>query len=175
MIQAIRRAVEAWVEDGELRDDLCMIVFQVVPDDLIGEPVRELVLPNDPSRLNEMRAFVAEFLADVRAPVEPSSELLLAIGEATANAARHGRIDDRSEVRIRCSLDDDEVTVEVSDDGPGFELTDELRASPRDRFASGGRGIYLMGELADVFEAHRTPEGTTVTLRKHVKRHRIHE
>lgn len=166
MIQGIRRSVNAWVEEGELRDDLCMIVFQVVPDDLIGEPIRELVIPNDPSRLNEMRAFVASFLADVRASVEPSSEFLLAVGEATANATRHGRTDDRSEARIRCSLDGEVVTVEVTDDGPGFELTDELKRGPLDRYASGGRGIYLMGEFADEFEAHATSEGTTVILRK---------
>jgi serine phosphatase RsbU (regulator of sigma subunit)/anti-sigma regulatory factor (Ser/Thr protein kinase) len=166
MIQAIRRSVDAWVEDGELRDDLSVIVCQVVPDELIGEPVRELVLPNDPARLAEMREFVAAYLAAVRAPVEPSSELLLAVGEATANATRHGRIDDRSEVRIRCSLDGPDAVVAVADDGTGFQPSEEDLAAPQDRFASGGRGMYLMKALADHIDVTGSRTGTTVTLHK---------
>jgi anti-sigma regulatory factor (Ser/Thr protein kinase) len=166
MIQAIRRSVGAWVEEGELRDDLSLIVCQVVPDALIGEPVRELVLPNDPSRLNQMRRFVASFLADLRTPVDVSAELLLAVGEAAANATRHGRADDRSEVRIRCTLEGEYATVAVADDGPGFQPSEGDMAAPLDRFASGGRGLYLMRELTDAVDVVGSPEGTTVTLRK---------
>ncbi len=166
VVQAVRRSVELWVEDEELRDDLALIVCQVVPDALIGEPIRELVLPNDPARLQEMRSFVASFLADVRAPVGPSSELLLAVGEATANATRHGRRTDRSEVRIRCAVEGAEAVVTVADDGAGFQPSAEDMAAPQDRFASGGRGLFLMQQLADDVAITGSEAGTTVTLRK---------
>jgi serine phosphatase RsbU (regulator of sigma subunit)/anti-sigma regulatory factor (Ser/Thr protein kinase)/PAS domain-containing protein len=164
LVQAIRRAVESWV-DGELRDDLAMLACQVVPEATVGEPARELVVPNEPARISDVRSFVASFLAHLRAPVEDSQEMLLAVGEAVANACRHGRkLAGRSEIRVRCSLDGEEVTVTVSDDGPGFDTTSTPRHELPDRFASGGRGLFLMRQLVDSVAFESSGEGTTVSL-----------
>jgi sigma-B regulation protein RsbU (phosphoserine phosphatase) len=166
LVQGIRRSVDAWVGVGELRDDLVLLVTQVVPDSLIGEPTRELVLPNEPARMGEIRSFVAGFLADVRAPVDPSHEILLAVGEAAANSCRHGRVPTkRSELRIRCALESETVTVTVADEGPGFD-PEEIDARLPDRFASGGRGLFLMKELMDTVDISSTGEGTTVQLKR---------
>jgi serine phosphatase RsbU (regulator of sigma subunit)/anti-sigma regulatory factor (Ser/Thr protein kinase) len=165
MSQAIRRAVDSWVEDGELRDDLAIIVCQVVPDSVFAEPTRELVLPNETSRLSELRAFVASFLADVRAPVDVSAEIILATSEAAANAVRHGRrIDGRSEIRLRLVLEGARVSVTVADDGPGFSAPDLGGFGLPDRFASGGRGLFLMHELMDEVTISPSPEGTIVAM-----------
>ena len=106
------------------------LVSQVVPDALVGEPTRELVLPNEPARLSEIRRFVAHYLADVRAPVDISSEIVLAVSEAAGNAARYGRRQEgRSELRIRCSLAGPMVEIAVADDGGGFDA--ETIVGPR--------------------------------------------
>jgi serine phosphatase RsbU (regulator of sigma subunit)/anti-sigma regulatory factor (Ser/Thr protein kinase)/PAS domain-containing protein len=165
MSQAIRRSVDAWVENGELRDDLAILVCQVVPDSVIDEPTRELVLPNETSRLREVRQFVSSFLSDLRAPVDVSSEILLAVNEAAANACKYGkRPDRRSEIRVLCALEGSVVTVVVADDGTGFEPSRFNGWHLPDRFASGGRGLFLMRELMDDVEIDSTPEGTTVKL-----------
>ena len=172
MSQAIRRSVDSWVEGGELRDDLAILVCQVIPDSAIDEPTRELVLPNERSRLREIRGFVGQFLADVRAPVDISSEILLAVGEAAGNATKYGRrAEGRSEIRVRCAVEGAVVSVTVVDDGPGFEpvVSDELP----DRFASGGRGLFLMREFMDSVDITSTAEGTTVLLARQVFRDRI--
>jgi anti-sigma regulatory factor (Ser/Thr protein kinase) len=164
LAQAVRRAVEAWV-DGELRDDLAMLVCQVAPDAVVGEPARELVVPNESARIADVRAFVANFLADLRAPVEDSQEMLLAVGEAVANAWKHGRPPGgRSEIRVRCSLEAGDVTVTVSDEGPGFDPRAVEHDGLPDRFASGGRGLFLMRQLVDSVAFESSPQGTTVTL-----------
>jgi serine phosphatase RsbU (regulator of sigma subunit)/anti-sigma regulatory factor (Ser/Thr protein kinase) len=169
LVQAIRRAVEAWAGSDELRDDLALLVCQRVPDTVIEEPTRELVLPNDVSRIADVRAFVAGFLADVRATVEASQEMLLAVGEAAANACRHGqKPSGRSEVRVRCVLEGADVIVSVSDEGPGFDVDAVERNGLPDRFASGGRGLFLMRQFVDSFEVSSSPQGTTVTLRRRV-------
>ena len=163
LVQALRRSVAAWTE-GNLRDDLAILACQVVPDALAGEPTRELVLPNEPARVSEIRRFVGSFLADLRAPVDPSNEILLAVGEAAANAWRHGRrIDGAGEVRVRCALQGKGVVITVADDGTGFSVVDAIATSP-DPFASGGRGLFLMRELMDVANITSSAEGTTVTL-----------
>jgi serine/threonine-protein kinase RsbW len=164
LVQAIRRAVDLWASEGGLRDDIALLVFQVVPDALAGEVVRELVVPNEVGRVPDVRRFVGDFLADVRASVEASSEILLAVGEAAANASRHGRNPGgRSEVRVRCALDGSTVTVEVADDGTGFDPEAIDSRSP-DPFASGGRGLFLMRALMDDVEMHSSPSGTRIVM-----------
>jgi serine phosphatase RsbU (regulator of sigma subunit)/anti-sigma regulatory factor (Ser/Thr protein kinase) len=170
MSQAIRRSVDAWVEGSEMRDDIAMLVCQIVPDATIGEPTRELVLPNESSRLAEIRAFVSTFLADLRAPIEASSEVLIATGEAAANACRHGRRrQGRSEVRVRCALEGAVVLVTVADDGPGFDPSAFDPWARPDTFASGGRGLFLMRELMDKVDIDTSKEGTRVTLSRLVR------
>jgi sigma-B regulation protein RsbU (phosphoserine phosphatase) len=167
LVQAIRRSVDAWVDD-ELRDDLALVVLQVVPDAVFGEPLRELVVPNEASRISEVRRFVGSFLADLRAPVDATSEVLLAVGEAAGNAYRHGRrASGRSELRVRCEYEHPTLTVTVADDGPGFEPTTADEGLP-DPFASGGRGLFLMNELMDDIGIAGDPQGTTVTLRRRI-------
>lgn len=166
LVQAVRRAVEAWAGDAGLRDDLALLVSQVVPDSMLDEPTRELVLPNEPSRLSEVRRFVAHYLADVRAPVDISSEIVLAVSEAAGNAARYGRRETgRSELRIRCALQGSTVEISVADDGGGFDTTTmSEQVTLPDRYASGGRGVFLMHELMDRVEFDPTPNGTVVNL-----------
>ena len=165
LVQAIRRSVEMWSFGSELRDDLALIVCQVTPDTAISDPARELVLPNEPARISEVRTFVATFLADVRCPIEISHEILLAVGEAAANACRHGkRRQGRSEIRMRCARSGEKVSVTVADDGPGFDIANVGAGDLPDRFASGGRGLFLMKTLMDDVSVDSTEGGTTVTL-----------
>jgi anti-sigma regulatory factor (Ser/Thr protein kinase)/PAS domain-containing protein len=164
LVQAIRRGVEAWAGDV-LRDDIALLVFQIAPDKQLAEPVREIVLPNEPSRISEIRRFVAAFLADLRAPVETSSEILLAVGEAAGNAYRHGRKrTGRSEIRVRCEFDRPDFEVEVADDGPGFDPDEVASRGAPDPFAQGGRGLFLMNELMDSVTVDTSQEGTTIHL-----------
>jgi anti-sigma regulatory factor (Ser/Thr protein kinase) len=165
MSQAIRRAVDAWVESEQMRDDIAMLVCQVVPDATIGEPTRELVVPNETSRLAEIRAFVASYLVDLHAPIDASTDVLIAAGEAAGNACRHGRNPGgRSEVRVRCALKESTVSITVADDGPGFDVRRIDPGTLPDRFASGGRGLFLMRRLMDSVEIDTTGGGTTVNM-----------
>ena len=180
LAQALRRSVEAWVAldpdkpvpegtIGELRDDIAILAAQVALDRTMGEPARELVLPNEPARVSEVRAFVSSFLTDLRAPVDTSTEILLAVGEAAANANRHGRRPEgRSEIRVYCALEGPSVTITIADDGPGFDPKSVDAESLPDKFASGGRGLFLMQELMDEVEFESTDAGTTVTMYRKV-------
>jgi serine phosphatase RsbU (regulator of sigma subunit)/anti-sigma regulatory factor (Ser/Thr protein kinase) len=165
LVQALRRGVDAWVGEGDLRDDLALLVLQVVPDSTLEEPAREIVVPNESARLGEIRRFVTAFLADIRAPIEITQDVILAVGEAAANATRHGlREEGRSEVRVGVKLEGTEVVVTIADDGPGFDM-EEVKARERDRFAAGGRGLFLMRELMDSVTFETSPQGTKVVIR----------
>ena len=169
LAQAIRRAVEAWAPSSELRDDIAMLVCQVAPDTSVGEPTRELLLPNEPIRIREVRSFVASYLADLRLPVEESQEIVIAVGEAASNACKYGRrAEGDSELRVRCTREGEDVVVQVADDGPGYDHSSLEPPGLPDRFAAGGRGSFLMRQFADDVVVESSAQGTTVTLRRTV-------
>ncbi len=169
VVSAVVRSLEHWSDVEGLRDDAALVACRVVPDEAVGEPVRELVVPNEPVRAAEMRRFVGSFLADLRVSVEISTEILVAVGEAVANACRHGRRPGgRGQIRVRCALVGDEVLVTVADDGLGFDI-DEARSRPRDPFAAGGRGLFLIEEVSDRAEFLSGPEGSSVTMARRIR------
>lgn len=164
LVQAMTRSLNTWKPSKSLRDDAVLLVCELVREPGARPAPRELLVPNEPARISEIRAFVGTFLADVRAPVDTASEVVLAVGEAAANCYRHGRRPDGGgEVRVRCVVDDASAVVTVADNGPGFDLaaTDQL---PRDPFASGGRGLFLMRALSDQVDIQSSHQGTQVTL-----------
>ncbi|MGI8775762.1 MAG: SpoIIE family protein phosphatase [Actinomycetota bacterium] len=166
LVQAVRRAVDAWV-DHDLQDDIAMVGLQIVPDSAMAEPMRELVIPNDVARIRDVRLFVGEFLADLRAPVEIASEFILAVGEAAGNAVKYGRREEgRSEIRVRCVLEGTDVAVTIVDEGPGFDINSKSGEEPPDPLASGGRGLFLMHQLSDEVVFESSPSGTSVMLRR---------
>ena len=108
----------------------------------------------------------------MRAPVDISSEIVLAVSEAAGNAARYGRRDaGRSELRIRCALRGASVEISVADDGGGFDgATVPEQPTLPDLYASGGRGLFLMHELMDRVQFDPTPNGTVVNLVRAIPR-----
>lgn len=76
------------------------------------------------------------------------ADIKIAAGEALSNAVEHGHARRSSGFSVRCSLEDDELRIEIRDNGDGFvpEATRIHAASEqRDR----GFGIMLMRHLMD--------------------------
>jgi anti-sigma regulatory factor (Ser/Thr protein kinase) len=118
--------------------------------------------------LRDVRDFVAEFMSDLRVSVEITGEMLLAVSEAAGNAAKYGHSRQRhSEVRVRCSLEGTDITIMVSDEGPGFEIPPDSDALP-DPLASGGRGLFLMKQMTDSLKITSDDQGTVVILKRRV-------
>jgi serine/threonine-protein kinase RsbW len=99
---------------------------------------------------NEISPLAKQFEADMRDlgyPRKDSFAVVLALGEAAGNAIRHGNQGDRSRSAvIGYHLSEDEVLLEVMDEGRGFDpylvpspLADEIA---RDK--PSGRGLFLM-------------------------------
>ena len=95
------------------------------------------------------------------------TRVALAMGEAVANAVEHGRGDGQGALCVRLDLDDDVLSVRVSDDGPGLD-EDRLRgaALPDDPMATGGRGLFILQHVTDDVDVD--PSGALrFTIRAH--------
>ncbi|MGZ4717659.1 MAG: ATP-binding protein, partial [Acidimicrobiales bacterium] len=105
------------------------------------------------------------------AAVEPTfrderiDALRIAVSEATTNAIEaHADLDQDERIVIRCNLDEDQIEVEVVDQGAGFS-PDDLAAMPApedpDRLQhEHGLGLPLMRVLADEAEIRSGQSGT---------------
>lgn len=91
---------------------------------------------------------------------EEIDDIRLAAGEALSNAVEHGRSLRASGFSVRCTFEDEELTIEIRDNGEGFTLADreEIPLIERTR----GFGIFLMRRLMDGVRYDRN--GTCVRM-----------
>lgn len=120
------------------------------------------VFPATPTRVTEARNRLRRWLIDHDIAQDRVYDILLAVGEALANAIEHGgHWDARATVSLEAFRHGDLVLATVSDPGrwsppdPAPVAEDALR----------GRGYTLMHGLADHVDTLRTAHGTRVTLR----------
>lgn len=125
-------------------------------------------LPSETARCGEARHRVKEVAESAGLSASMLREVLMAVGEAVANAVRHGHSGaDDSSFTVGCYASADRICVCVSDNGPGF-CPDNLPSFEDVLFAEHGRGIHCMRSLMD--EVNFSFEGgTTVRLVKHAQ------
>jgi serine/threonine-protein kinase RsbW len=98
---------------------------------------------------------------------EEVEDIRLAAGEALNNAVEHGHARRSNGFSVSCTFCDNEMAIEIHDNGEGFDperSLEELPSEPRGR----GLGIYLMRRLMDAVRFDRG--GTRVRL---IRRHAI--
>jgi serine/threonine-protein kinase RsbW len=84
-------------------------------------------------------------------------DLKLALTEAVSNSVRHAYDGDgEGQVEIRYELRADRITVEVIDDGAGFD-PDETPSFDGDELSEGGLGIAIIRTVADDVEIESRP------------------
>jgi anti-anti-sigma factor len=127
---------------------------------------RDIVMPARVEELAAVREEACELISGLTFGEAALFDIKVALGEALANAVRHGSPNGAaSEVRIRVEAYDDRVMIRVSDSGCGF---DGEHSCSEDVYASGGRGIMFMRALMDRVDFEASPQGgTVVTLVKH--------
>jgi anti-sigma regulatory factor (Ser/Thr protein kinase) len=137
-------------------DDTVVLCVRLAPVD-----ARRLdrVFPARPEELRSMRAAVREWLGAREVPHEEVTNLLLAVGEACANAVEHAYAGREPGTVVLELSDDDEgaITVRVRDFGvwrPPTAATSQGR----------GRGTEIMRAVTHEFDRRGDDGGTTVTL-----------
>jgi serine/threonine-protein kinase RsbW len=96
----------------------------------------------------------------------------MAVREAVINAIKHGNKEDRRKrVEIQYALAPDGLSIRVTDQGKGFDLSQVPNPlDPENLLKPTGRGIFYMRAFMDEVDIRSSPEGgTIVRLRKKIR------
>jgi anti-sigma regulatory factor (Ser/Thr protein kinase) len=135
-------------------DDVAILALRLVP---LGDRL-DLTLPRDPTVLAPLRSTVRRWLAAGGASEQEVYEIVVAIGEACANAVQHAVGPAPSRFDVRGWLDG-EVKIAIRDHG-------RWRA-PRN--TGGGRGLSIMRSFMDDVDVRTGDDGTEVTMRRRLR------
>jgi anti-sigma regulatory factor (Ser/Thr protein kinase)/anti-anti-sigma regulatory factor len=145
--------LEGMFDSAGPADDVAVVAARLVP-----APLR-LELPAVPARLHLLRRALTEWADAAGLGEEALDDLLLAVGEAVANAVEHAYPggDGSDLVRLTVERDGDVLRVEVADAGT-------WRPPPADA-GFRGRGLQIIRGVASEVELLPGPRGTTLRFR----------
>lgn len=126
-----------------------------------------LSVPADASTLARHIRGVRTFLVEHDVDDGTADDLRLCVHECCANAIRHsGSTDD---IEVWLILDEDDVTILVSDSGCGMDLGRCNPHRPADPQSACGRGLYVVAQLMDELEIS-VDGGTEIRMAKRLPR-----
>jgi serine/threonine-protein kinase RsbW len=127
----------------------------------------QICIPSDIDRLASVRDEVSALVAPLGFPDSAVFDIKVALGEALANAVRHGAPTASGKVCVDVTAYEDRVVLEITDNGIGFDGT---HTASDDLYAPSGRGIMFMRALMDRVEFEPADGGGTIV--RMVKHHR---
>ena len=124
----------------------------------------------DPGGVREVNAAFAAFAQDVDLPEAVRRSFNVALDELLANVLSHGQAERAaSSVTVEVELDEESVTVVLTDDGTPFDPfardAPDTTLSVEER-PIGGLGIHLVGKLMDKVSYQRRDDRNVVVLVK---------
>lgn len=134
----------------------------------------EFYLEFDSNSLNEgfARMVVSAFTSRLDPTLEEIADIKTAVSEAVTNAILHGYNKKPGMVKLRCTIEDSLLTVEVSDDGAGIEDIEKAREplyTTRPELERSGMGFSFMETFMDTLEIEsKVSEGTKIRMTKNI-------
>ena len=119
------------------------------------------------------RITVAAFAAQLDPTIEELADIKTAVSEAVTNAIIHGYEEKNGIVKMRCQIINNELIIEISDNGQGIENI-ELAKQPlyttKPNLERSGMGFTIMESFMDEMEIESiVGMGTKVTMKKKIK------
>ncbi|MGD9496638.1 MAG: ATP-binding protein [Armatimonadota bacterium] len=135
----------------------------------------QLVLPGWAEYLQVVRLATGGVAARAGLSVDEIEDLKVAVGEACTNVIDHAFDSDTDpadrRITLRMTVRNNEMTVEVEDEGKGFDPAELARERRNGVEGEGGLGFWLMEELTDSLRVESAPgSGTRVIMVKRASR-----
>ena len=119
----------------------------------------EVLLPAQPSNVGLARGILRSLALHGGFSETQTNDLAVAMSEAYANVIQHANT---TWVTLRFALEPNALTIEVEDDGEGFDTA--ILDHPYEPERDVGRGMHLIRSLMDTVECQSSPMGTIVRM-----------
>ena len=129
------------------------------------------------SSLNENESFarlaVASFCSNKLKNLEDISDIKTVVSEAVTNCVVHAYAEKQGEIIVNCEVTDEQVKIEVIDNGIGISDIDKARTpffTTKPEKERSGMGFTVMeGFVDEMLVESKLGEGTKITLIKKIK------
>ena len=124
-----------------------------------------LKLASNARSVSKVEPFVQKLVSRYNLSPDRECDILVSLTEAVTNAIVHGncRKEDKT-VKVNMKQEKGILALRVSDEGRGFDFNNlPDPTSPENICKCGGRGVYLMRQLADNIRFYNN--GSTVEMR----------
>ena len=119
------------------------------------------------------RITAAAFAAQLDPTIEELADIKTAVSEAVTNAIIHGYAEKKGIVKMRCQIIEQELIIEISDNGQGIEniqLAKQPLYTTKPNLERSGMGFTIMESFMDEVEIESiVGMGTKVTMKKKIK------
>ncbi|MCE5200305.1 MAG: anti-sigma factor antagonist [Armatimonadota bacterium] len=131
-----------------------------------GWKIYEHQATSEASVIALLRSRIMEAAENAGADSETLCDIQIAVGEALANAYRHGSPNKGvDKIKLRCMTCSRAIVVEISDEGKPFN-PDSLGAPDPNKMRDHGMGVFLMRQAMDVVEFQMGCPGNKVRMIK---------
>jgi serine/threonine-protein kinase RsbW len=128
----------------------------------------KLKIPSLPENIRIVESFIENARDKIKFNDDVYGNIMVAVTESVSNAIIHGNQNDQNKIVDLCLEADNRcISCTVHDEGRGFDA-DTLPdpTSPDNIFKTGGRGIFLIKNLAD--EVDFLSNGSTILMKFYV-------
>jgi anti-sigma regulatory factor (Ser/Thr protein kinase)/putative methionine-R-sulfoxide reductase with GAF domain len=153
---ACQQVTESLVPPGGAADDIAVVALQNAP---IPAELK-LRFPADPTVLARIRLILRRWLHEKGAEADESGAIVLACGEACANAIEHAYSPVPASFELEATTSSGLVELAVRDSGRWRPPRGENR----------GRGLTIIEATMDQLEVRQSANGTEVVMRRRLRR-----
>jgi serine/threonine-protein kinase RsbW len=125
-----------------------------------------LILKSDRSEIHKVESLLNEINQKFNLNNEKFINLQIAATEAVINAIVHGNKENSTKnVYVDMYYDSEKLTVDIRDEGKGFDIgTIPDPTKNENLLKEGGRGLFIIKTLCDLFEFQSTGKGSILKI-----------
>jgi serine/threonine-protein kinase RsbW len=129
-----------------------------------------ITIPSSSEYVGVVRLAISGIATRMNFTVEEIEDIKIAISEACTNAVQHAYPDTVGRINISSTIDNDKLTIEVSDHGVGFDtriLGSKEQREKSEKKLGLGLGLTFIKNLMDEANVQSTlGQGTTIRMMK---------
>lgn len=131
-----------------------------------GCVIREYSALAEPMSVPILREKIEAFAVQANATAADICDIKIAVGEAVANAYKHGSpLGRENRIHVRCTICAQTLSIEVQDEGQPFDSSSIEIPNPHE-LRDHGMGIYMMRHAMDTVDFESNAAGNRVVMTK---------